>query len=342
LSVISNVLDADHPDLVVLNGDLISGDNLEADNSTDYMDMIVQPLVERNLTWASTYGNHDHQYGLSAERLMQREQTYDGSLTQKMVDAKEAGVSNYYLPVYPPNCTDCAPELILWFFDSRGGFYYQARDCFLNRVHQPNWVHDSVTDWFRDTNKKLVEKHGTEIPSLAFVHIPINATEVLQGTVGVDPNNQPGINEEIPVAMQSKDWCEEGYYDYYKCTYGKKDVNFMQALSDTKGIMGLFYGHDHGNSWCYRWEGLLPGMTVPGNGMSLCYGQHSGYGGYGDWVRGGRQIVVNRDKVKDLVFDTYIRLEDGEAVGAVTLNSTFNDDYYPETPNKMTYLHDDQ
>lgn len=333
-----NVLDADRPDLVVLNGDLITGDGMEPDNSTDYFDILVKPITERSLTWATTYGNHDHQYGLSAEKIYEREKTYDGSRTQKMVCEKNSGVSNYYLPVYPPDCTDCAPELLLWFFDSRGGFYYQKRDAFVKNIHQPNWIDKCVVNWFTKTNKELVKEHGKVIPSLAFVHIPINATEVLQGVVGVDPNYQPGIDEERPVAMQSRDWCKEGYYDFDNCGYGEKDVDFMQALSDTEGIIGLFYGHDHGNSWCYRWEGLLPGMTIPGNGINLCFGQHTGYGGYGDWIRGGRQIVVNRDKVKDLVVDTYIRTEEGDSIGAVTLNSTYNEDYYPESPNNKTYL----
>lgn len=48
-----------------------------------------------------------------------------------MVRHEEAGVSNYWLPVYPADCQDCktcAPELLLWFFDSRGGYRYQELD----------------------------------------------------------------------------------------------------------------------------------------------------------------------------------------------------------------------
>ena len=32
-------------------------------------------------------------------------------------------------------------------------------------------------------------------------------------------------------------------------------------------------------------------MDVVGNGINLCFGQHSGYGGYGNWIRGSRQVL---------------------------------------------------
>ena len=112
----------------------------------------------------------------------------------------------------------------------------------------------------------------------------------------------------------------------------------MHALVAVPGLMALFYGHDHGNSWCYKWDATLAGMSVAGNGINLCYGQHSGYGGYGDWIRGGREVVVSQEQLKNFVVDTHIRLESGHVVGAVTLNSTYNLDHYPATPNQKTYM----
>jgi metallophosphoesterase superfamily enzyme len=54
VQVMSDVLDAESPDLVVLNGDLINGESTYSHNSTHYIDQIVAPMVDRNLTWAST------------------------------------------------------------------------------------------------------------------------------------------------------------------------------------------------------------------------------------------------------------------------------------------------
>ncbi|KAK7419071.1 hypothetical protein QQX98_003573 [Neonectria punicea] len=334
VKVMSDILDFDPPDLVVLNGDLINGEDTYRENSTHYIDQIVAPMVDRNLTWATTYGNHDHYRNINGEGILEREHMWPGARTSAMINTTMSGVTNYYLPVYASNCTtaqNCTPELLLWFFDSRGGRYYQGGP-------QPNWVHSDVVEWFEDTNAALVEEYDTEIPSLAFVHIPIHATYVFQQEEGPDKNYQPGINRES-VVQQGDGWCAEGD-DSDNCSYGDQDDPFMRALVATERIIGLFYGHDHGNSWCYKWNSRLSDMTITGNGINLCYGQHTGYGGYGDWIRGARQILVTREGLRDNTVESYIRLESGESVGMVSLNSTFNTDYYNSTSNQKTYLSD--
>ncbi|KAF4455798.1 hypothetical protein F53441_1997 [Fusarium austroafricanum] len=335
LQVINKVLDYDLPDLVVLNGDLINGDSTFKHNSTHYVDMIVEPIVNRSLTWASTYGNHDHNYNIAGDDILKREQMFPGARTQNMVNKPLSGTTNYYLPVYPSNCTDtntddCTPSLILWFFDSRGGNYYQGS-------YQGNWVDQSVVDWFNETSIELNDKYNKTLPSLAFVHVPINATVALQTEIGIRKNYQPGINDDPPVFQQGAGWCSNNDPEE-TCDYGGQDVPFMEVLVSVPGVIGLFSGHDHGNTWCYRWEGKLEGVPVDGNGMHLCYGQHSGYGGYGDWIRGAREVIVTEELLKKHEVETYIRLESGAEVGRVMLNSTYNKDYYPATPTQMTYM----
>ncbi|KAJ5081131.1 hypothetical protein N7456_013369 [Penicillium angulare] len=332
VTVINRVLNAESPDLVVLNGDLITGENAFLQNSTVYVDEIVAPLVERGLTWASTYGNHDSQYNLSREAILEREHRWPNSRTQKMVSGREAGVTNYYLPVYGSNDGDYAgaPEMLLWFFDSRGGYYFQELDSSGNQVAQPNWVDTHVVDWFKKTNAEIVKKYRKDIPSLVFVHIPTNASLAAQTEIDINEHREPGINDDYTLAQQGEGWCSDGAYDG-SCTYGGQDVPFMKALVETPGILGVFSGHDHGDTWCYKWSGLIPGMDVKGNGLNLCFGQHSGYGGYGSWIRGSRQILVSESKLKEKLLDTWIRLESNETVGAVSLNTTYGEDIYPAT-----------
>ncbi|CAG9947427.1 unnamed protein product [Clonostachys rosea f. rosea IK726] len=256
LKVMETVLNAEPSDFVVINGDLLDRASTYRENRTAYIDELLHPLVARNLTWASTYGNHDHTVNTSAKLILETERKYPNSRTQQMVFGRESGVSNYYLPVYGSNCRgcNCTPELLI---------------C---------WVDGTVATWFQQTNARLVEKYKKVIPSIGFVHIPVNVAEAFGMKIGVDANRQPGINDTMPMAQQS-------------------------------------YG-----------------------GVNLCFGQHTGYGGAGDWIRGARQILITQSKLKNLELDTWIRLESGGVVGSVSLNSTYNKDFYPATPNQKTYI----
>jgi hypothetical protein len=302
--VINEVLDAEGPQLVVLNGDLITGTNAYVLNSTTTLDQITAPLVECGLTWASTYGNHDSAFNLSRLDILVRERTYPNARTSQMVFRTECGVSNYYLPVYLYDYnTSSAPSLLLWFFDSRGGQKFQQLDSQGSMISEPDWVDQSVVNWFQKTNTQLSTQYGKAIPSLAFVHIPTNASRVLQTEVGVDPHRQPGIiNADNVLSGQAQGWCAEGSNE--SCSNGGQDFPFMEAIATTPGLMAVFSGHDHEDSWCYRWAGLLPGMSMPGNGVNLCFDQHSGYGGYGTWIRGSRQVLVTEEMLSDLAFET--------------------------------------
>ncbi|KAJ0159491.1 putative inactive purple acid phosphatase 16 [Colletotrichum tanaceti] len=338
VGVIKKVLDDEKPDLVVLNGDLITGENAYLENATFVLDQLVKPMVERGLPWASTYGNHDYQLNITGSDILAREKQWPNARTQKMVSNPNAGVSNYYLPVYPSDCTrdDCRPEVVLWFFDSRGGFAYMQTnpDDSVKMVGQPNWVDESVVDWFRTTSADLDKRHDAKIPGVAFVHIPPRASRAIQDK-GVDAEKNPGINDDKPLSHQAEGWCEDGGQKA-GCDYGGQDVAFMKAVSESPGVVGVFSGHDHGNSWCTKWKGKVDGVAVDGTGVNLCFGQRTGYGGYGSWIRGSRQLFLTRDMLARGELDTSIRLESGKVVGSVTLNSTYGEDKYPVTPNDRT------
>lgn len=267
--------------------------------------------------------DHDSDFNLSRAAIYAREKTYGNSLTQWMVNASDTGVTNYYLPVYPTsNSTE--PALILWFFDSRGGNYYQEEAADGTSIGQPNWVGSSVVSWFEEARDNLTSVHGTSLPSLAFVHIPVDAFLAFQEEC-VDANTEPGINADDPLAQQG-DTSGQGDTETV-FTYDDQDVPFMQALLDTENLMAVFSGHDHGDDWCFRWSSRLTGMTLTGNGLDLCFSRHTGYGGYGSWTRGSRQVLVHLNTLGNST-ETWNRLEDGSITGAVSLNSTFGTDEY--------------
>lgn len=76
-------------------------------------------------------------------------------------------------------------------------------------------------------------------------------------------------------------------------------------------------------------------MNLTGNGLNLCFGRHTGYGGYGSWTRGSRQILLDETTLETEIA-TWIRLEDGSVSGQVSLNSTYGEDRYPAVATTYT------
>ena len=153
-ALMRQVLSQEQPDFVILNGDLITGENTFAFNSTGYVDQIVAPLVEGEYRWASTYGNHDSKYNLSREALYTEEKKYTGAYTQHG-PAGTDGVTNYVLPVFPPNTTAGSqkPVALLWFFDSRGGSEYQSLPANVDNID--NYVSNGTVSWYRSAQANL-------------------------------------------------------------------------------------------------------------------------------------------------------------------------------------------
>jgi hypothetical protein len=130
----------------------------------------------------------------------------------------------------------------------------------------------NITDWLESTINKL-----GNLPSVTFVHIPAPEYTIASTSKDCDGMNEDGITPTIGLN------------------------NLLQVLLNSGTSRGVFTGHDHGNAWC------CPYYTT-----SLCYGRHSGYGGYGDWSRGSRilEIAQNETSRDGIGIKTYIRMED--------------------------------
>ena len=304
------ILDVEQPDFNVLNGDLITGENTYAFNSTKNLDVLVQPFVNKGYRWASTYGNHDTAPNLTREAILAVEQQYPNSYTQHGPNGTD-GVTNYMLPIYATNVTQpgtvTGPVALLWFFDSRGAAHID---------NVPDWVSPETAMWFMDAQAVAHRDWGV-LPSLAFVHIPMQAFYDLQqsASANVSGAHYPGLNADVPLAQQGN---------------GSESGPFMWALLNTPGLHSVYSGHDHGDSWCGRWpDGTLPGKTA--SRPFLCFCKHSGYGGYGSWNRGVRMIELSFGGAQgagNMSVDTWVRMQQGDIVTSVSLNATYGSDVY--------------
>ena len=84
----------------------------------------------------------------------------------------------------------------------------------------------------------------------------------------------------------------------------QENLSPMKSLSKA-GVTAVFSGHDHRNSYC----------CIPRNAHvhqpAMCYGRHTGYGGYGNWMRGARVIQLDFSLGKPAIW-TWLRMEDGQ------------------------------
>lgn len=165
-----------------------------------------------------------------------------------------------------------------------------------------------------------------------------------------DEATAPDLKDEMIDHQDAKNCDKHG-----NCNYAGLDEPFMKALVETDGLMAVFSGHDHGIEyvlifktkdnlltcfiWCAKWSQDLSNKPANGKGLNLCFNRHTGYGGYSNWARGARQIVIDESRLGSKDIDTWIRLEDGSISGNITLNSTFGKGQYPPVREWETWLH---
>lgn len=80
----------------------------------------------------------------------------------------------------------------------------------------------------------------------------------------------------------------------------------MKSLANA-GVKAVFVGHNHRNSYCCvprQNDDLMP---------TMCYGRHTGYGGYGDWARGARVVRLMFEDQKLSIW-TWLRMENGSKI----------------------------
>ncbi|KAF6756319.1 Metallo-dependent phosphatase-like protein [Ephemerocybe angulata] len=303
LKLMNTILPDEKPDYVVLNGDLITGENTFKENATTLIDQIVGPLNAAGVPFSSTHGNHDNQRNITHyEEILREQQVAPLSYTRlapKGVGG-ESGPGNYWVPVYK-SASESTPALILWFFDSRGGFAAVKDTNSTETTPVPDWVDESVTSWITEETARMEAEWGPSEGrgALAFMHIPPHEIQAVQGSVDSDKN--PDLNADTLGSGSVQSTSDQPFWD--------------TLTTKIKNLHAIISGHDHGNEWCARENA---------KNVIFCFNKHSGYGGYGKagWGYGVRNIIFSSPDPK-VAPQTWIRLEAGETRAHVTLNDEY-------------------
>ncbi|MCR5098519.1 MAG: metallophosphoesterase [Lachnospiraceae bacterium] len=243
LDLLDAELDAADADLVVLLGDNIYGPHIGDDENRvrTAIDAVMDPIVERNLPFVVTFGNHDDEDCLSKEEQLEIYKNYPGCLND---NPDISGVGNTCLPLCEANEDEA--KALLWFVDSGtyaqeavGGYDYVKED-------QLNWFREGVADY--STSAMPV--------SYVFQHIPVpQVFELLSPAKPFEKGAISGIyNPFSDWYKQHDDEISAGSFGETPCP-PKIDGGEFSAWKEC-GVKAAFFGHDHTNDYVGTVEGI--------------------------------------------------------------------------------------
>ena len=255
--VMSNMIAYESPSLAVYLGDLITGNNIDA-NATSYWESALLASDSSSVPHCAVFGNHDDS-ALDAEdgtppvsartprpALLQFDSSRPLSYSRSDFAAASGGLSNYYILA---SDSSARPIAALYFLDSGGGTALADLQA-------------DLLEWLASAGEQAKEAGFGPglVPQLLFLHIP---------------------SLDYATAFAGGQECAGHIFDDgVTPTGGLTLASTLAAM----GVTHTFAGHDHGSDWCCSLEGL-----------HYCFARHTGYGGYGEWERGARIVDIDAD-----------------------------------------------
>lgn len=262
----SEVLDAEKPDLVIFTGDVIFGK--PADKS---MRCALEPTIKRGIPFAVTFGNHDDELGMSRKELYDFIKDMPGNLTSTVEGL--SGVTNFILPVKASDGSQDAA--LLYVFDSHS---YAT----LKGIKGYGWIKHDQVQWYIDESKKFTEANGgIPLTALSFFHIPL-------------PEFHEAVQNEGSFLIGTRK---------EKACAPEINTGLFAAMQEAGDVLGVFVGHDHVNDYAVSWKGIMlcygrytGGKTVyhdiPGGNGARIIELTEGERQFRSWIRlkGGKVI----------------------------------------------------
>ena len=194
LERIGEVLDAEHPDLVIFTGDVVYSS--PADKG---MLQVLGQVEHRHLPFVVTFGNHDNEQGKTRAELYDLIRGVAGNL---LPDRGTSPSPDYILTV--KSSADASKDAaLLYCMDSHS--YSSLKD-----VDGYAWLTFGQVSWYRAQSAAYTARNGGKpYPALAFFHIPLpeyneaaaNENAILRGT-RMEKACAPQLNTGMFAAMK--------------------------------------------------------------------------------------------------------------------------------------------
>lgn len=277
VTLISEMIAQEKPDLVIANGDnIMGGDSKTLAAVEDSVRQVASAMVKAGVPWVVTLGNHDREHidhtGLKDEAFFSLFEKQPYNLNSGWARGT-SGIGNTNLLIW--NADGTKPVNTIWLLDSGRG----AKD----KTLRYEWVKQDQIEWYRKTSLSLEKRYG-KLAALMFFHIPVRefldvaATKGFIGARGED---------EAPSGVNS---------------------GLFAAALERGDVMGMFCGHDHKNNYVGRQHDLALGF-IGVTGVLNAYPHIAENDPANARLRGGR--VFELDANRPGTFRTWVRLRDG-------------------------------
>ncbi|MDR1979575.1 MAG: metallophosphoesterase [Synergistaceae bacterium] len=243
-------LDAEKPNLVVINGDL-SGNDMNAKDLQEYIRQMAAPVEERQIPWLVTFGNHDEDVvtAIKEEGWNKIKQLgYYMSFKYNVNRPSMSGAENYY-----PNGVNTyavgdmyrliydnagkKPLYTVWALDSNS--YVQHNPAVQDKgVTGYDWTRPEQIKWYYDTALKLREEYG-RLNAVMFVHITLPEFAMMYAE------------------KEKSDVVGSRYGTEFSAMINSGLYAAAQLAGDVKGI---FVAHAHENDYIGNYNGILLGF----------------------------------------------------------------------------------
>lgn len=268
IALIEAGLEESQPDLVVYSGDQIWGYSSFKGNKAEVervLGELVEPVVRRGIPFAICFGNHDRQVGVSNQEQFEIYKKFDGFIgeSQEGID----GVGNYCFEVKDGD----EIKYLIYTIDSHSNL----------KIGYDN-VHENQIQWYRNTRDQYEAQTGSVIPSVVIQHIPV--CEVFELMHRVKRTKKGAVRgfrtHDGEYFLLTKDRVNDTAFMRESPADPQENSGEFAALKEKGEVKGLYFGHDHNNSF----NGDIVGIDVG-------YTQGCGFNVYGPGKDRGVRVI---------------------------------------------------
>lgn len=279
MKLIHASLERAKPDLVVYSGDQIWGKRNFKGSREEIkrvLGELVQPVTERNIPFAVCFGNHDRQVGLSNAEQFEIYKEFKGFIGESVSGID--GVGNQCLEIKEGE----EVKYLLYLIDSHS-----------NLKIGYDHVHENQIQWYKATRDEYEKKLGRLIPSLVIQHIPVcEVFELLHQVKRTKKGAVRGFRtHDGEYFVLNRDRVNPEAFMKESPADPQTNSGEFAALCEKGEVKGLYFGHDHNNSF----NGKIHGIDVG-------YTQGAGFNVYGPGLDRGTRVI---DIFSDGSLETY-------------------------------------